>query len=133
MNNRALTLVELLAVIVVIGIISLITVPFIGDMVNKSRRDSFVDSAYSLVKAAENYYSDSVLDRRNRTLFIDFSEGKKVLSISGELPSSGNLSLDEDGNVELKIWSDKSNICVVKVKDESEILISDLKKVDCHL
>ena len=55
-NNiiRGFTLIELLAVIVILAIIALIATPLVLKYIEKSRKESKVDSAYSFVRNLEN-------------------------------------------------------------------------------
>jgi type IV pilus assembly protein PilA len=52
-NQRGLTLVELLAVIVILGIISAIAVPSIGGIIDKSKKDAQVAEAIQIISAAK--------------------------------------------------------------------------------
>jgi len=133
MDKKGFTLVEILAVIVILGIIGAITVPFIMNIVTKARRDAFVDSSEFLVKAASQYRTNAIMNHTDRTLNINFSTDKCPLDVSGELPNSGNLKMDEKGNVELRVWSDKAGICVGKELNSSEVKIIDANKNSCHL
>ena len=54
-NQRGLTLVELLAVVVILGIISAIAVPSIGGIIEKTRDDAVVAEAIQIVNAAKLY------------------------------------------------------------------------------
>ena len=51
-NEKGLTLVELLAVIVILGIIAAIAVPAIGNIIDNTRKDAHVANAESLYNAA---------------------------------------------------------------------------------
>jgi type IV pilus assembly protein PilA len=52
-NQRGLTLVELLAVIVILGIISAIAVPSIGNIIEDTRNDATVQDAIQIINAAK--------------------------------------------------------------------------------
>lgn len=59
-NERGLTLIELLAVIVILGIIAAIAVPSIGKIIDNSKKDAQVAEALQIINAAKlSYASDS--------------------------------------------------------------------------
>ena len=51
-DQRGLTLVELLAVVVILGIISAIAVPSIGNIIEKSKEDAHKSTALQMINAA---------------------------------------------------------------------------------
>ncbi|MFT9599055.1 type IV pilin protein [Mesobacillus sp.] len=52
-DQRGLTLVELLAVVVILGIVSAIAVPSIGGIINKTKDDAKVAEALQIINAAK--------------------------------------------------------------------------------
>jgi type IV pilus assembly protein PilA len=54
-NQRGLTLIELLATIVILGIISAIAVPSIGGLITGSKKDAAISNAQQAVNAAKIY------------------------------------------------------------------------------
>ena len=55
MNNKGVTLIELLIVIVVIGIIATFAVPAVGDIITNSEKDAVLQDARSLADQARLY------------------------------------------------------------------------------
>ena len=85
--KRGFTLVELLAVLILLGVISLIAIPSIGKILNRSREKARESTKNELIKAAKNYYADNI-----RELPDDGSH--KCLSVS-EIEESGYISNDD--------------------------------------
>lgn len=71
-NQKGLTLVELLAVVVILGIVSSIAVVSIGNVIQNSREDAVRADAIQILNAAELYVSqggdDEELTSTNETL-----------------------------------------------------------------
>lgn len=58
-NEKGLTLVELLAVIVILGIIAAIAVPAIGNIITNSKYNAAKADALNVLNAAQMYYLDN--------------------------------------------------------------------------
>ena len=96
------TLIELLAVIVILAIIALITVPLILNVIETAKRGSFKDTAYGLIESAELYYSKQQLNGNNiGSKTFTFPDAKE-LGYKGENPKSGNLVRSEEHTSELQ-------------------------------
>jgi len=71
-NQKGITLVELLAVVVILGIVSSIAVVSIGNVIQNSREDAVRADAIQILNAAELYVSqggdDEELTSTNETL-----------------------------------------------------------------
>ena len=136
MKNKGFTLVELLAVIVVLAIISIITIPMIGNVIEESKKKSLEQSVSGLVESA-SYYK---ISHEGVTEFV-FDENKKgetlrgdKLEYKGNIEGTGKLYIDKNGDISLCLVDDKyyayknynSGIYVGEVKDNSCIIGYDV-------
>ena len=83
MKNKAFTLIEMLAIIIVLSFIVLITVPVIQEMINKSKFAAAVDSAYGYKDAVEKHFITPTIEG-------DY-ELDGIYTISGETISGTDL------------------------------------------
>ena len=58
-DNKGFTLVEVLAVIVILGVLMAIMIPNVGNIIQKNKSDSYDSLKKSLVAAAKVYISDN--------------------------------------------------------------------------
>lgn len=108
MQKRGFTLIELLAVVVILSVIALIATPIIIKLVERSKEESVVDSAYGLVDAASFYYMNNLKDTSDATVFI--IENRKQLGQKLEykgLVENGKIILNADGTMSLCITTGK--------------------------
>ncbi len=128
--KKGFTLLELLAVIVLLAVITMITTPVILKEIKSSKEKAFIQSAYSLVQASTTYQANNNYKAYTFN-FADESTGYKNLEIDGDYPSSGTLTIDENGKVNLTLWSDDLSICISKEKDTKEIKKTNYSKDEC--
>ena len=100
-NKKGFTLIELMAVIILLGLIIMIIVPKITDSIENSKKNAAIDSALGYIKSARDYYNVNVLEKD-----YVIKEGinwiqdiNSVIEVDGELPSSGYFYL-ENGKIE---------------------------------
>lgn len=127
--KKGFTLIEMLAVIVIIAVIALITSPIIFDVIQNSKINAFKDTAHGLVVAAGTYQAEKQALQEDTTLNINYKTSsdsvKKLLKTKGTLPDAGEFKIDENGKVTLALWSDNARVCVVKKSDEKEIRVNE--------
>lgn len=69
-NNKAFTLIELLAVILILGIIALIAIPVVNDVLEESKMRAFKTSVMTLSKKVEENCQLELRKRNDK--FIHF-------------------------------------------------------------
>lgn len=129
MKRRAFTLVELLAVIVILAVIALITTPMIMNVIEKSKIGAFKDSVYQTFQEMQHYLV------KNNLMQIP-EEGIKVknLEFKNNIFISGRLILDQSGNIKVSNASD-GKYCAVGTKENLQVFKGecDLTTPRCEL
>lgn len=92
-NEKGLTLIELLAVIVILGIIAAIAIPSIGSIIQKSKEDAVKADAITILNAAKNYVAangapeDDTIDHTDLSSYIsgiqEFGDDYTVTTTDG--------------------------------------------------
>ncbi len=59
MNRKAFTLIELIAIILIIGLLIIITVPIIGDVIEHSKERSYEEQVHKIETAALSYAAEN--------------------------------------------------------------------------
>ncbi len=105
--KRGFTLVELLAVIVILAIVTLIAVPLVYTQIEKSKKGAAESSCYALEESASNFFTVALAQNKNVEEFIFECNGSSCVSpygsleIRGKVPSSGKIQVQSDGTVEI--------------------------------
>ncbi|MCI9234066.1 MAG: prepilin-type N-terminal cleavage/methylation domain-containing protein, partial [Bacilli bacterium] len=116
LENKAFTLIELLAVIIIIGVIALIATPIIINTIGKGKKASFGRSIDGLIKSVEiDYSEDSFLapreyfyEKRDLTLLtVEEKMRDEEIEIQGKIDGNGFIYVDEEGNIYIDNICDK--------------------------
>ncbi len=119
MKKKGFTLVELLAVVIILAIVAFIAVPTIMDSIENARRNAFKDSVYQAFQEIQYYLVQHNLDEIPE-------EGIEVKDIEFKNNTfvSGRLILGQSGNVKASNVSD-GRYCAIGEKDALEIYDGD--------
>ena len=132
MKNKGFTLVELLAVIVVLAVISIITIPMIGNVIEESKKKILEQSVNGLVEVARYYSIEN--DGTYEFLFDENHKGETIngdsLDYRGSIDAEGKLYLDQDGNISICVYNDKY---YAYKNYNSGIVIGDRSKDNCDI
>ena len=126
MKKKGFTLVELLAVIVILAIIALITTPMIMGVIEKARKGAAIASVNGLLEAGEQYQIEGILEGKTSNN-IDLTGD--TLNIKGKKPDRGTLLIDSLGN--MSIIAKYGNYCIQKKFNEEEPQI--VEKEECTI
>ena len=120
MKKRGFTLIELMAVIIVLGIIAVITVPKITNTVESSREQAYENQITSLVSAAKRWgasNSDKLSNETSVQFSTLFDEGyikqKNVVNPKTDEPLDGciKISYDEEYSQYKYEYTDDNSFC----------------------
>ena len=100
-KKNAFTLIELLAIIVILAIIAVITAPIILNIIENSRKGASIDSAYGYKDSVQQYYlSKSVGDTTSEVLAKEVTKTvseleEDGLTVNGQKPSDGWVKINK--------------------------------------
>ena len=106
MKNKGFTLVELLAVIILIGLIAVITIPKIKDSLDDSKKEIAQASAVNYSKQIDKLVLEEKM--KNNSILLDGEynidsngniyneENEYVIDVSGKKPTGGTLTFSEN-------------------------------------
>ena len=112
-RKKAFTLIELLAVIVIIGIISLITVPAIMDIINKRAEDAYAKQEALIIEAAKEYrllYKNKINWVNDvATIYLRDLQDKGLLKEPLKDPRGGDFDNSKPGGYRVVITKYENN------------------------
>lgn len=112
-NEKGLTLIELLAVIVILGIIAAIAIPAIGNIIQKSKVDAVKSEAIQVLNGAKMYVSSNgISDTGEETLTVSTAGTGNLDPFVDDVKHdyTVKVSADGDGKVTYKITSTKLEV-----------------------
>ena len=129
--KKGFTLVELLATIVILAIISLITIPIITGVINKTRLNSLKSSAYGLLEASNLYVAQYETNEHIRFDIdnnnITSNDTTHLLKYKGTI-KEGTVILNNKGKVTVCITDGKNSA----YKNYNENKITLVEKNKCY-
>ncbi len=125
-NRNGLTLIELLAVIVILAVATSIVSLIIMNVIEDSKKGALKDSAYGILKAGELRVAKSQDLNDYTGEIIDITDG--TLEYKGTIPNAGIIVIRHDGKMKLEMNHDKW--CITKDYEEPEVTFTK-KTSDC--
>ena len=120
MKTRAFTLIELLGVIVLLGILSIVIIPKVGDSITNTKETAYVSQEEIIKKAANDFIIDN----------MQLLEGTDVVTIKlGTLKQKGYLPMNIKNPKTRKNFSNESKIRIEK-QDERYVITLTLMDLE---
>src|SRR5574344_1184111 len=126
-NQTGFTLLELLAVIVVLAIIALIVTPFVTNAIKEARAGAVKNSLYGISEAAELYYAKNLEEGITSNAVINLKDG--TIAYKGKI-DNGSLLFNDNGDTKIIISSGK--YCAYK-NYSSNVLIGIVEGDYCNI
>ncbi|MDD3341248.1 MAG: type II secretion system protein [Bacilli bacterium] len=130
-KQKGFTLIELLAVIVILAVIALIATPIIVGVINKAKKNSFMDTAYGVVEAGKLYYAKNLASDTFGGKNFNFNEETKELGVSGEKPDGGTFLVSAEGQMVMAVYDKAKNWCAKKEYNQEKITVEKYNEKDC--
>ena len=121
MNKKAFTLVELLAVITILGLLAVIIVPKITKTINESEQKTNMTSAKNLVQAAIYKTTNNEITGTVENKKINYTTGENVnyLDYTGTKPTNGQVHIKSNGQIAMAVKF--GDYCYLKPYNSNDI------------
>ena len=127
MNNKGFTLVELIAVIIILAVVSAIVVPIVSTKLEEVRRDSFKESVNQIIRSGEIYAGDNLLKESINYPIVFTCDGESCindqnekLNFKGDVPTSGLIVVNSLNDIKAEYISN-NQFCATGKKGKLDI------------
>ncbi len=136
-NKKGFTLVELLAVIIVLSILMVLIIPEVTKIIKKTQLKSIENSTQGLMRAIRIAKHEYALDNEMEGLIFTFHDGNEEanvpdlkLNYTGKKPQNGKIIIGISGKIGLVFHDGK--YCIEKKYENDNIIITEKKLENCN-
>ena len=131
MKQKAFTLIELLAVIVILGLLATLIIPKVTKMLDDAEKNTNMTSAQNLVKAAELKSSNNEIKGTSQNIKINYETGENInyLDYAGEKPEIGQVQIKTNGDLAMAVKF--GDYCYLKSYNSNVITTIEYNEQTC--
>ncbi len=132
MKEKGFTLVEMLAILVLLAVISLIAIPNVTNTIENSKKNSFLNSVDGLIETIEQEYTQ-IQEQQLITEVIEFNlttgQNMERIDVKGIKPTDGYVRMNPSGLTEVFVKNER--YCAKKTYDQKRAKVFLLKDDEC--
>ena len=136
-NKNGFTLIELLAVVVILSVIALISVPLIMGIINDAKKGAFKNTAYGILEASKYTYTNEMMQGNDtKSMTFTYVNGVEVsnpigktLNYKGTKPTAGSIIVNGEGQMAVAIHD--GQFCAEKSFNDTEATVSTKTEAEC--
>ncbi len=132
LSKFAFTLIELLAVIIVIALLLTIIAPKVKKTLNDAEKNTNMTSAQNLVKASEFRYSNDNITGNTKNIILTYPQDKdsNILDYSGASPEAGRIKIKPNGKIAMAVKF--GDLCYTKSYTSNDINVIPYDESTCN-
>ena len=138
MKKKGFTLVELVAVILVLGIILLIAVPLVTNLITNSQKSAYKETAMGVIRAFENELAENKYEKLPVIYEVNGNKISKLnstveneIDYDGKLESTGHIYMN--GHESTAIFIQNEKYCAIKEFADKEAKVYKKGSKECDL
>jgi type IV pilus assembly protein PilA len=120
-NKNGFTLIELIAVVVILSVLVLIAVIKVGNVIDEAKKGAFKSTNLMMISQVRRL---NALEVTPQTYTITNGVVSPPLELKGELPTTGTVEINASGKIQLVTNNDR--YCAIKRFDEDEVAVYDV-------
>src|SRR5574344_1764720 len=102
-RKKGFTLIELLAVIIILSLLAVITIPIINNTIEKNKKKAYKDTAIGVIRSVETYAANDeyknmpyVFDVNDNNIKMATSLNESDVDYNGDLSSTGHVMINNN-------------------------------------